>query len=377
MQLKDVYGDSADKIIQGNVSNIIFLKSTDNTLLETLEGMSGKTHKAYRNSKTVTTDVADLLLPTESKVSYTISTQEVPVVSYNDLAFLSERNSIVFRAGDSPIWNRNETILPMSWRLFEDTIVQPGYDYTFQTLPTLSTAKDFDVRKNQPDFDQMLGKRMAQALEADEAIKFYNDDLLGGDTYKVQQMDPDIYAEAVMEIINFRVDMNSESIEDRRQQFQNESVVNEEQIVETQKASREYKRFSVKKFADKTISPEDLYTNGQAIRGLEQAILKAYQEVRNYFYQDHEHFSSDNKGGLLGANGQVYIYKLDTDRDRDLYREAAQDPDSQVYSEDESPGNDLQAYLVTDDFFKFLSQCDRWDFAKGRFEKEMAQQMRV
>ena len=28
-QLKDVYGDSVDKIVQGNTSNIIFLKSTD------------------------------------------------------------------------------------------------------------------------------------------------------------------------------------------------------------------------------------------------------------------------------------------------------------------------------------------------------------
>lgn len=28
-QLRDVYGDSVDKIVQGNTSNIIFLKSTD------------------------------------------------------------------------------------------------------------------------------------------------------------------------------------------------------------------------------------------------------------------------------------------------------------------------------------------------------------
>jgi len=36
-QLKDVYGDSVDKIVQGNASNIVFLKSTDDDMLKTLE----------------------------------------------------------------------------------------------------------------------------------------------------------------------------------------------------------------------------------------------------------------------------------------------------------------------------------------------------
>ena len=35
-QARDVYGDSVDKIIQGNVANIVFLKSTDDTMIETL-----------------------------------------------------------------------------------------------------------------------------------------------------------------------------------------------------------------------------------------------------------------------------------------------------------------------------------------------------
>ena len=100
----------------------------------------------------------------EGKASYTMTTKEEPVIAYNDMAFISERNSIVFRAGDSPIWNRNETILPMSWRLFKNTIIHPGKDYSLQTIPTLSTAMDFDVRKNQPNFLRCLRKRMEQAI---------------------------------------------------------------------------------------------------------------------------------------------------------------------------------------------------------------------
>lgn len=118
-----------DKVVQGNTSNIVFLKSTDDSMLDTLQKMSGTTHKVFTNSKTITRDteaVFQNLSGNEGKTSYTMTAQEVPVISYNDMAFISPRNSIVFRAGDSPIWNRNETILPMSWRLRAHDIKQLG-----------------------------------------------------------------------------------------------------------------------------------------------------------------------------------------------------------------------------------------------------------
>ena len=170
-QLRDVYGESVDKIVQGNTSNIIFLKSTDDSMLDTLQKMSGIHHVVMKDSKNVTKDLEKLVMATEGKVTYGFSAKEVPVITYNDMAFLTMRNAIVFRAGDPPIWNRNETILLMSWRLFKNTIKQPGKEYTLQTIPTLSTALDFDVRKNQPDFIKMWEKRREQALASDDAQK--------------------------------------------------------------------------------------------------------------------------------------------------------------------------------------------------------------
>jgi hypothetical protein len=207
-QLKDVYGDSVDKIVQGNTSNIVFLKSTDDSMLDTLQKMSGTTHQSYTDSKTITRDMQSVIKMTqnEGKASYTMTTKEVPVISYNDMAFISERNSIVFRAGDSPIWNRNETILPMSWRLFKTTITQPGKEYTLQTIPTLSTAMDFDVRKNQPNFAKMLEKRMEQAYLAAEAQQSYQE-AYGYSDYDIEQLDPDNYADEIMDIICSRLPM--------------------------------------------------------------------------------------------------------------------------------------------------------------------------
>ena len=202
-QLREVYGESVDKIVQGNTSNIVFLKSTDDSMLETLEKMSGKRHTTYMDSKTVTQDKGHLVksLSVEGKVSYTMATKEEPVISYNDLAFISERNSIVFRAGDSPVWNRNEMILPMSWRLFKDTIVHPGHDYTLQTIPTLSSALDFDVRMNQPDFEAMLAKRMQQA-ELSVGCRDKYQAAHGLSAVDVSRLDPDTYANEVMELVD-------------------------------------------------------------------------------------------------------------------------------------------------------------------------------
>lgn len=203
-QLRDVYGESVDKIVQGNASNIVFLKSTDDTMLDTLVKLSGTRHVVNRDSKTVTKDVKDVIGQVDGKVSYTSSTKEEPVISFNDLVFLSERNSIVFRAGDPPVWNRNETILPMSWRLFKDTITQPGKEYSLQTIPTLSSAADFDVRLNQPDFAAMLEKRMDQAIKATTADHIFRSAYDYSD-FDVAQLDPDVMANDVMDIVDMMI----------------------------------------------------------------------------------------------------------------------------------------------------------------------------
>lgn len=216
-QLKDVYGDSVDKIVQGNTSNIVFLKSTDDAMIDTLQKMSGTTHKVYKDSKTVTTDKEEIIFQNEAKVSYTMAVKEVPVISYNDMAYIPTNNSIVFRAGDSPIWNRNQTALPMSWKLFGNTIMQPGKEYTLQNIPTLSSAVDFDVRKNQPNFYAMFEERRKQASYASEAKEMYKK-AYGYTDDDISRLDPDIYADEIMEIINSLIE-SRESEDNTNEEF--------------------------------------------------------------------------------------------------------------------------------------------------------------
>lgn len=400
-QLRDVYGDSVDKIVQGNTSNIVFLKSTDDSMLDTLQKMSGTTHKVFTNSKTITRDteaVFQNISGNEGKVSYTMTAQEIPVISYNDMAFISERNSIVFRAGDSPIWNRNETILPMDWRLKQNNIKQPGKEYTFQTIPTLSSAKEFDVRQNQPNFDEMLKKRMAQAMEVESAKEVYMSVHGYTSDYDIAKLDPDIYAASIMEVINMSLHAKDNEVTDEfnsyledEESLYDQAETNEDVVDETAKRMNEAKENSQKVFAGGYLSVNDLIGGGASgifgvNRGLESDIVAAYVETRGAFAQDHDNFVMKD-GNLYSVDGTLFIENDKMSADgaaagdmADKMNDMAKSKNSRVFSDYDINENDVKklgSYHVTDDFYRFLAeQVGGWRFANGRFETEMARLMR-
>lgn len=396
-QLRDVYGESVDKIVQGNTSNIVFLKSTDDSMIDTLQKMSGTRHVVYRDSKTVTKDVERVIRMgnVEGKVSYTMSVREEPVISYNDMNTLSERNSIVFRAGDSPVWNRNETILPMSWRLFRDTIVHPGHEYSLQTIPTLSSALEFDVRMNQPDFMRMLAKRMKQAEFAQLAKKAYQDAYDYADV-DVARLDPDVYSEEVMELVDESVretaaeysqqtadEITPEDIEgiglytvDPYGEFiENEEVLEATREHATQQASRQEKRY-----AGGQLSQEDLAdADGTGKIGVIDAeLVTAYKALHPDMRADAGHFFVAGDGSLRSRDGRVtYISKRDdTESLRDLQSQA-KDPAARVYAEDDESIAQVGSYVVHREFYTYLASLPTWqDIARGEFESTMSRLLR-
>lgn len=393
IMLRDVYGDSVDKIVQGNTSNIIFLKSTDDSMIDTLQKMSGTTHRSYTDSKTVTRDNERLMMKNEGKTSYTMTTREEPVIKYNDMAFIGERNSIVFRAGDNPIWNRNETILPMSWRLFQNTIKHPGHSYSLQTIPTLSTVKDFDVRKNQPDFGKMLDKRIKQALESQTAQEAYRK-IYNYNDYQIEQLDPDDYADEIMEVINIAIregiNYDDGSNVDRLgmddyEEYDGESYsakaeANPEQEKATKEIQAKYgiEEKNKKKFAKGTIAPADLVSvDGNVVRTLEEQIVAAYKNIRGIMDKDSEYFVINNGNLCDRVNGTPYIKVGDESESLDMLNKASEDGDSNVFAEDDisKDAKMIGTFMVTDAFFKFLASQNAWKFADGKFDEEMAKQM--
>lgn len=377
-----------------NTSNIVFLKSTDDSMLDTLEKMSGKTHQVRIESKMITRDIEKMWMRNEGHANITLNVKEEPVIAYSDMAFLAERNSIVFRAGDNPIWNRNETILPMSWRLFKTKIVHPGHDYSLQTIPTLSSAIDFDVRRNQPDFNKMLEKRLAQAVATPDAMEMYKE-AYGYEDYDIEQLDPDVYSDAIMDIVNARI-ADQKQMEAKRAVEEPYSPASyrglTEEVTENAEAKREAaiqakraKLHEMKRFAGRKISKADIVTIDGNIsgRGMEQTIIDAYCACRGAFERDHTNFSyrDGTLFGKRGADGITpwYIRKRDESRNLQVINSVKNDLESRTYAENDINMRDLNntaTWEVSDDFYRFLAEQDAWTFANGEFERQMAQRFR-
>lgn len=377
-----------------NTSNIVFLKSTDDSMLETLQKMSGTTHKSYIDSKTVTQDKERMLkgFNVEGKVSYTMSTKEEPVISFNDMAFISERNSIVFRAGDAPVWNRNETILPMSWRLFQTTIVKPGKEFSLQTIPTLSSAIDFDVRQNQPNFSTMLKKRMAQAEKAQKAKEIFQS-AYGYSDFDVERLDPDVYSDEVMSLVDsiaweelgknpdeaMEV-LDPDAWDDAEGMFisddmfeANDEVVQEVAVQEDKEADRRAMRY-----ASRTISREMLVgKDGAANHQLDKVVIGAFQASKHKLQHDDR---LQMRGvDLFSRDGTAFITRNDESEALRQVNQAATEEGVRAFSEgdiDASELSEIGTWTVHDAFLQFLAGLDTWsDLGQGEFEREMKRKM--
>ena len=384
--------------VQGNASNIVFLKSTDDDMLKTLETMSGVTHRSRADSKTITSDMGNVtnLNRNKGEMSYNIATKEEPVISFNDMAFIPDRNSMIFRAGDSPIWNRQEMILPMSWRLFTNTIVNPGHNYSLQTIPTLSTAMDFDVRKNQPDFNHWFNKRLSQMTFVDEATEKYKD-LHGYTDRDIELLDPDIYADDIMRIIHNLMNPNSLSNDDddddsalyydpatdpmaQAQEIMETAFVNEEFMREKANAEAIDKEFSEKIYAKGKLSKGDLVSkSGQVNHAWDKLLTSIFSEEWQKFADDNEHFHIDgdrslglaDSGNLCSRDGRtVYIYVKVSEDAKDVIslQTASEDEDSRVFAENttdiENYGKSFGSMVVTDAFYKYLVSLSSHEFSK-------------
>lgn len=371
-------------------------------MIEMLEKMSGKTHESLIEQKTITRDNERMLSKNEGRISYTMSTKERSVIQFNDMLFIPPRNSMVFRAGESPIWNRRNTILPMSWRLLKNTIVQPGVDeYSLQTVPTLSTALDFDIRKNQPDFYRMLKKRVDQAREVDYMRERYMD-VHGYSEDDMARLDPEVLSDEIMIAINEKlygtgIDKDEKentpwasrgyaSKEEWQEALRQREVEKTNEMVRVAKPNEELRKemaslhaneeeMEMKVYADGRISKRMLITQmGHANMQLAKVIAVAYNETKQYFKSSARYIYNPETETLRDAQtSEVFIESL-TKADSKAFNDAAESQDYRVFSESTDINESgVGRFEVKESFIKHLASLPSWsDIAGGRFEKEVA-----
>lgn len=391
-----------DFIPTHNTSNIIYIKSSDDSLIDTFVKMTGVTHRVYGSSKTVTRDLEKLWMKNKGEVSLSYSAVEEPVISYNDFYFIAERNSIVLRAGDPPVWNRNETILPMAWRLYKDTIKLPGKEFTLSTIPSLSNITDFDIRKNQPDFGKMFTKKLEQAAEVERAVDRYAE-VYGYSDYDIAQLDPDLYADDIMDIIRDCMEAKNEDFSDDFRpydpefdekpsvSFDRSKLVNNNRtsgyFTSGSTSNEEFKKAYIeneknekiknaKIYAGGLVSRSDLYDphGGGCLGTYDECIIASYVSCMTDFSNSVD-FEVENGTRILRLrkNGEILInVEGMTQAAIDKINKEIGDPNSRSFGNKKLTLDDATKYKVTPAFIEYLISLDSWKgIAGGSFEDKM------
>lgn len=418
-QLKDVYGDSVDKILQGNTGNTIYLKSTDDSMLDTLEKLAGTRHVAVTDSKTVTENKRALFNNVEGNVSRTTSMKEVPTITKNNMLYIPKCNAMVFGKGH-PIWARNEMCMPMSWRLHQDQLHDPNMPkYLLETVPTSMNTDEFDVISNKPNFFDMVSKRVNQAQVAESVIeqykKVYNLDDDGMSRVPSEQL-----AEALMRGINETIygnDAEKAAVEatqaedkstvvvnmDGDQNFVDkvgdkkmitaetllESAVENTELKEAQtKTQREIELANRKIYAKGKLSKNDLMPITPDLTGgdvgyrvavnhaFDLELSQAYSDTIAEFRRD-ERFEVLSDGSLIRKDGGEVLIKNNSKELSRLQEEANNAENDSVRNlSDNTKVESHATYEIYDSFYKFLTGLNNWQgVANGRFDEAVAKAM--
>lgn len=219
-QLQDVYGDSIDKILESNTSNIIYLRSPDITMLETLSKMSGKQHRSFKSGRTTTVDEMRkhrITSGVQGTTQRSTHVEEIPVISVSQFLNIPKANAITL-GHQNPIWATNQTALPYAYALHKNRLCEPGMEdadnraYSANTLPTTSNTEDFNLIGNIPNFFNMVDKLVLQAREASEVTRLYLE-RTGLTDEEMRTNRTDDMADNIMDGINLRINTRKENQE--------------------------------------------------------------------------------------------------------------------------------------------------------------------
>src|SRR5699024_4639212 len=171
------------RIISSNTGLSIFLLSNDTEMLENLSKESGTHHVSRKKSKTLHKDVGTMADHIEKNVDYTMSTEEEPLLSVNRLLKMTNGEALMLtttkrtnndgtNVRQQPVFNTQDTSLPMSWSLHKYGYGQRSY--SMLTVPTLNSTVGLSDKI--PSFEEMIYKRAAQAALAPVIIDKYKRD---------------------------------------------------------------------------------------------------------------------------------------------------------------------------------------------------------
>lgn len=221
-QISSVYGDEMRYITADNVGTIHYMLSTQDDTLEYVSGLTGKTHKIDVSGQSFTDSIGSLD-GSDNTISTNRSKVEVPVISKDRLAHLTDGETVVItptRRRDkmgrvsrtNPVFNTREQLLPFAYvTLSKQTkATEASGQGTAETASTIYSTADARPDQMVPDFEQVLRVIVRQAMyyvrhRSELRDKFMNDNAPFGS---------EALSESIMDYITYDIDINKELIAD-------------------------------------------------------------------------------------------------------------------------------------------------------------------
>lgn len=324
-QLKDVYGDSVDKIVSSNTAVLMYLISNDKDMLEDLSKLAGTEHVARVTGKTFSKKHGGVIETIDENVSYNVQENEERLLTVDDLMSFTNGEAMVLtavsRKGNSgeairpnPIYNTEDKLLPMAWALHTKGHNSKMFKTEFSNAEVATSVSDTNVIDDIPDFNRLYEKRLIQASYVNTAKKQYLDQM-GLTEDDLALMDSDTVADEIMRRINAVMNKSVSGLDDDASKSMRPSIDeyedNEEQINE-----------SVKEYVEGT---DRIHQKDRENAQKEASLIEEAKSTKRYFngtlsYKDFEYGTKitealsnalfDNVGNLkMVINEDVYEIK--------------------------------------------------------------------
>ena len=284
-QLRDVYGESVDKIVSSNTAVFMYLISNDTDMLEELSKQAGTKHVPRTKQKNVEESVGNVVDTVGEKVGYVYTTEEEPLFTVNELMSFTNGESMVLstvhrkdNSGSSvrpnPIHNTRETLIPMAYALHKDGHNNKEFKRELKNVEIATSSTDRDVYQDIPNFSEMYERRLAQASRSNDMKNTYlkKHNLTEEDLINI---DKDEIADSVMRMVNTQIDVSQNESKKEDVQDSNYMSDKEKEMLDESK----YKDFDLAAMSE-DIKDED----------------KMYQSEKNKAFQEHkQQYDADNK----------------------------------------------------------------------------------
>lgn len=297
-QLRDVYGDSVDKIVSSNTAIFMYLISNDTEMLEELSKQAGTKHVARARQKNVSQSVGNMIDSVDEGVSYVYQTEEEPLFTVNELMSFTNGESMVLstvhrkdNSGGSvrpfPIHNTRETLIPMAYALHKHGHNSPFYKRALQNVEVATSSSDRDVYQEIPNFSKIYERRAKQAIRVADMRQAYMEEH-GLTEEDLINIDADEISDGVMRLVNAHID---------QQEAEKEFSLNEQNHITDKEKQRLENEEKANNF---DISASNVYVEDHQ-RKYKEDIKKARQEAEKV---------QENNNALLFVSGHLSINHL-------------------------------------------------------------------